>query len=131
MLTLVIDGWCGMCARSARLLERLDGEGRVDLVAAQAPGVREQFGLTVGQTEASVWAIPADGAPLSGARAVAEALAAARGSRWPRWPWRVPGAPWLLERIYRFVADHRGWFPADEPWCAQHPDRCAEPGGTA
>jgi hypothetical protein len=32
----------------------------------------------------------------------------------------------LLDRIYRFVADHRGWFPADPPWCDQHPDRCTD-----
>ncbi len=125
-VVVVIDGHCGMCARSARLLLRLDRSDRVEVIASQVPGVRERFGLSVAQTDAKVWAIPDGGEPIGGARAIGLVLSTARGSRWPLWPWRVPGVPWLLDRIYRFVADHRGWFPADPPWCEQHPDRCAD-----
>lgn len=98
----------------------------MEIVAAQEAGVRERYGLTVAQTDAMAWAAAADEKPVGGARAIATALATARQSRWPLWPWRVPGAPWVLDRIYRFVADHRGWFPAERPWCEQHPDRCSD-----
>jgi predicted DCC family thiol-disulfide oxidoreductase YuxK len=125
-LVMVIDGHCGMCARSARFLRRLDRGERLSIVAAQVPGVRDGYGLTVEQTDAMVWAVGPDGDPVGGARAIGLALATALGGRWPLWPWRVPGVPWLLDRIYRFVADHRGWFPADDPWCDQHPGRCAD-----
>ena len=124
-LVIVIDGHCGMCARSARFLRRLDRSDRLSIVAAQVPGVRDRSGLSVEQTDAMVWAV-GDGEPVGGARAIGLALATARGSSWPLWPWHVPGVPWLLDRIYRFVADHRSWFPADEPWCDQHPGRCAD-----
>lgn len=125
-LVMVIDGHCGMCARSARLLQRLDPHGRVEVVAAQVPGVRQRHGLTVEQTDAMVWAIDPGADPVGGARAIARALATARRARWPLWPWRVPGMALLLDGVYRFVAEHRHWFPADQPWCDQHPGRCTE-----
>ena len=128
-VVLVIDGHCGMCARSARFLKRLDPGGRVEIVGSQVPGVRERYGLSVAQTDAMVWAIADGGEPVGGAPAIATALSTARGARWPLWPWRVPGVPWVLDGIYRFVADHRSWFPADPPWCDQHPDRCIDPSG--
>jgi predicted DCC family thiol-disulfide oxidoreductase YuxK len=123
-ITVVFDGHCGMCTRSARWLVRLDRHDRVEIVAAQSPGARERAGLSEIETDAAVWAVDRDGLRVGGARAVGLALAVARGSRWPILPWRVPGVPWLLDRCYRFVAGHRGWFPGETPWCEAHSGEC-------
>ena len=40
------------------------------------------------------------------------------------WPWRVPGFPWLLDRIYEFVAANRRRLPGVTPYCVEHPDAC-------
>ncbi len=117
MVTIVFDGHCGMCTRSARLLTRIDRRGAVEIAASQAPGVRERFGLSVAETDAAAWAVTLDGSRVGGARAIGLALAVARSSRVPLLPWRVPGMPWLLDRIYDFVARHRAWFPGETPWC--------------
>lgn len=119
-VTVVFDGFCGMCTRSARLLTRLDRSGGVEIAAAQASGTRTRFGLSSEETDAAAWAVTSDGVRVGGARAIGLALAVARGSRWPIVPWRVPGVPWLLDRIYQFVADHRSWFPGETPWCEAH-----------
>jgi predicted DCC family thiol-disulfide oxidoreductase YuxK len=123
--TLVFDGDCGMCTRSVRLLRRLDRTGRVEVLAAQVEGVRERTGLTVAETEAAAWTVSERGDRVGGARAIALAIAVARGASWPLLPWRVPGLPWVLDRVYRFVAEHRAWFPGETPWCEQHAGSCA------
>jgi predicted DCC family thiol-disulfide oxidoreductase YuxK len=117
LVTVVFDGHCGMCTRSARMLTRLDRRGAVEIAASQAPGVRERFGLSVVETDAAAWAVTFDGRRVGGARAIGLALAVARGSRVPILPWRIPGMPWLLDRIYDFVSRHRRWFPGETPWC--------------
>jgi predicted DCC family thiol-disulfide oxidoreductase YuxK len=116
-ITVVFDGRCGMCTRSARLLARFDRRGAVEIAASQAPGVRDRFGLSVAETDAAAWAVTPDGVRVGGARAIGLALAVARHSRVPILAWRVPGMPWVLDRIYDMVARHRTWFPGDTPWC--------------
>ncbi|MDX2378182.1 MAG: DUF393 domain-containing protein [Acidimicrobiia bacterium] len=117
MVTVVFDGNCGMCTRSARLLSRIDRRNAVEIAASQAPGVRDRFGLSVAETDAVAWTVTLDGGRVGGARAIGLALAVATGSRVPLLAWRVPGMPWLLDRIYDFVARHRTWFPGETPWC--------------
>jgi predicted DCC family thiol-disulfide oxidoreductase YuxK len=121
-IALVFDGRCGMCTRSARLLSRLDRSGAVEIVGAQTDAGR-RCGLSRAETDAAAWAV-AEGVRVGGARAIGLALAVARGSRWPVLPWSVPGMPWVLDRAYAFVADHRHWFPGDVPWCEARPGEC-------
>ena len=122
---VVFDGHCGMCTRSARLLTRLDRREALELVASQAPGVLDRTGVTEHEAEVAAWTVAPGGTKVGGARAIALALAVGRGARWPVLPWKLPLAPWVLDRIYQFVADHRGWFPGETPWCDAHPGQCA------
>ncbi|NND75369.1 MAG: DUF393 domain-containing protein [Ilumatobacter sp.] len=135
-LTLVFDGRCGFCTRSARWMRRLTSPDRVDVVAGQDIAVGERFGLDATRVASAVWAVaPGGGADVlvGGARAIALALAVGRRARWPLMAWRTPlrllRVPWLLDRVYAAVAANRHRLPGDEPWCAAHPDRCepAEP----
>jgi predicted DCC family thiol-disulfide oxidoreductase YuxK len=64
------------------------------------------------------------GVAVGGARAIALAIAVAWQRRFPLWPWRIPGAPWLLDRLYGVVARLRHRLPGTTPWCAAHPDEC-------
>ena len=94
------------------------------MAASQQHGVRDRTGLTVEQTERAAWTVGADGSVVGGARSIALALAVAWRSRLPLLPWRVPGVPWLLDRIYEFVARHRRRLPGTTPWCVEYPDDC-------
>ena len=94
------------------------------MTAAQEHGARRRLGLTAEQTDVAAWTVAADGTVVGGARAIALALAIARQSRVPMWPWRVPGAPWLLDRLYSGVAAARRRLPGVTPFCVEHPDVC-------
>jgi len=86
--------------------------------------VRRRLGLAVEQTERAAWTVGADGSVVGGARAIALAFAVAMRSRVPLWPWQVPGAPWLLDRVYEFIAANRRRLPGTTPFCVEHPDAC-------
>lgn len=93
------------------------------MVAAQAFGVRERTGLSHEQTDRAAWAV-ADGVQAGGPSAVALFLAVAWNSRIPMLPWRMPGMPWVLGRLYELIANNRRHLPGATPWCVAHPDAC-------
>ena len=64
-----------------------------------------------------------DGQRLAGAAAVNAVLDTVTGTRVPSTLYRVTSG--LQERVYRWVADHRGRFPGMTPYCQSHPETCA------
>ncbi len=94
-------------------------------MAAQRAGVRDVAGLTEVETAAAAWCV-APGVRVGGARAIALALAVALRTPILLWPWRVPGVPFVLDRLYDLVAANRHRLPGVAPWCATHPDECTE-----
>lgn len=126
-LDLIFDGRCGFCTRSVGWVNRLDRHGRVRCHPAQRPGVLERFGLTPSQADESVWAVHA-GTRVSGAHAIAVTLDIAAGVRIFERFYRLPAVRQVQERVYRWIADHRGTFPGVTPWCQAHPEDCARQG---
>ncbi len=131
-VTMVFDGRCGMCTRSARYLAWLAGSGpigspdpRVDVLASQAPGVLDRLDLGADDAARAVWTI--GGEPriaVGGPRSIALAIAVGRRSTLPLLPLRLLPVAWLLDAIYGWIAEHRSWFPGELPWCEAHPGRC-------
>ncbi|WP_454299581.1 thiol-disulfide oxidoreductase DCC family protein [Salana multivorans] len=125
---LVIDGRCGVCARSADLLVLLDRHSRLTIVPSQEPGALECYGLTPEQAAVSVWFVPtrehrrARRAPVLGrARAVAAALDTVLGVRLLSTLAASPVLRRLLDRCYRWFAANRSRFPGATPWCERDP----------
>ncbi len=85
--------------------------------------MRERTGLSDAQTDRAAWTVVGD-VRVGGAKAIGLALAVAWNTRLPMLPWRIPGAPWLLDRAYELVARNRHSLPGDTPWCDAHPDDC-------
>ena len=122
-------------------MRRLDPHDRLDIVASQQHGGLGDTGVTGDEAEVAAWTVAAwtvagDGpdepgrVKVGGARAIALALAVARGRAWPTWPWKVPGAPWVLDRAYALVAHNRHRLPGVTPWCVEHDGACGDaPGG--
>lgn len=133
---VVIDGYCGVCARSADLLVRLDRRARLTIVPSQEIGALVRYGLTPEQVAASVWFVPRTASehggeptgrrPLGGARAVGAALDTALGVRLFEPVAAAPLLGRLIERGYRWVAANRRRLPGATPWC-HRVDTCAEP----
>ena len=105
-------------------MRRLDKHDRLDIVASQATGQRDQTGVSEVEGDAAVWAVAPDGIKVGGARAIALALAVGRQARWPVLPWKVPGASWFLDRAYALVAANRHRIPGERPWCLAHASGC-------
>ena len=106
-------------------LARLDRSGRLSFAAAQESGVRERFGLSRADTDASAWAIDTQGHRYAGAEAVIAALSSALG--WPVLLWLYRLVLWhpLANAAYRWVARHRRSLPGVQPYCAGSPT-CAD-----
>lgn len=93
------------------------------MVASQADAGRDL--LSPAEAEAAAWTIAPD-VKVGGARAIGLSLAVAWQSKLPVLPWKVPGAPWLLDRTYELIARNRHRLPGVEPWCSAHPGECAD-----
>jgi lipase maturation factor 1 len=106
---LLFDADCGFC-RFWVARWRAATRGRVDFAAAQEepsrfPRISEEA------RKRSIQLVTPDGAIYSGAEAVFRALAYVPERRWMLAAYhRVPGARFVSEAGYRFVADHRGLF---------------------
>jgi predicted DCC family thiol-disulfide oxidoreductase YuxK len=114
-----------------RLVRALDHHRRVTTVPFQQPGLLAAFGLDRERCEGAAWAITPDGDRHHGAAAMSLAVAVALGFPWPMQFYRLPGVRQVQDRVYAWVARHRGRLPGDRPYCAQQPDACGEttPGG--
>jgi predicted DCC family thiol-disulfide oxidoreductase YuxK len=113
--TLVYDGDCGFCTRSA---EWLAARGRATIQPSQTLDL-DAVGLTEDDVASAAWWLDADGRVAGrGAEAAAEALKTCRG------PWRLVGhvlyaRPWrpLADAAYQLVADNRHRLPGSTPMC--------------
>jgi len=106
---LVFDGDCNFCRRWIRRWRKTTGE-LVDYLPFQDPQVGKRFPEVPRECfEQAVQLIEADGRVYAGAEAVLRTLACSK--RWPLWVYRkAPGARFVAEHAYRFVAKHRGSF---------------------
>ena len=93
------------------------------MVAAQAPGVRERTRLSVEQTERAAWTV-IDDIRAGGPRSVALMLAVAWNTKLPMLVFRIPGAGWVLDRVYETIAANRHRLPGVTPWCDAHTGGC-------
>lgn len=105
-------------------MRRLDKRDRLHIVASQATGQRQSTWVSEEQAEVAAWTVAEGGVKVGGARAIGLALAVGRQARWPVWPWKVPGAPWLLDQAYALVAANRHRLPGERPWCLEHAGGC-------
>ena len=106
--TVVYDGQCGICRRSARILRRWDRDDRLELVPFQAGEVMDRFPMiSEAQFREAVQVIAPDGRHWSGADAVEQALARTPNGRRVSWLFKLPFARPVARRIYRWVAEHR------------------------
>lgn len=115
-LTVLYDGHCSLCCRSAAALRRMDrGRGRVRLVDFRSDsGPASDAGIQPEALEGAMHAVHADGSVSKGPNAVRDALRAV-GWRWVArvLAWPVVGP--LFARVYDVIARNRlRWFAQRE-----------------
>ncbi len=76
-------------------------------------------------TDAAAWTVSLDkSVAVGGPRAVGLLIAVGWQSKLPLLVWKIPGLPWLLDRLYELIARNRYRFPGDTPWCVEHAGEC-------
>lgn len=103
---LIYDGDCGFCRVWIRRWRRITGE-RVEYTPFQRLGGRFPEIPRPRLAREAVLVEP-DGRVSGGAEAVFRTLATRRSRRWLLAIYRrLPGAAWVADRAYRWVAEHR------------------------
>ena len=115
-LTVLYDGACPLCRREIsvyRDLKSLDPDAAVCYADISDAAVPLPPGTTRAQLLARFHVQRPDGQLLSGAQAFLALWTALPGWRWLARIGRVPGAVWLMERMYVFFLQ---WRPALQRW---------------
>ena len=112
-VTLVFDGYCGVCTRMVRWVRAQDRAGRVTALPSQQPGLLERFGLTRAQADREVWAFDTAGNAWSGAEAIFVVLELLGG------PWKAVAAGSRLPLIKPLAALGYHWFAAHRQFFAR------------
>jgi len=106
---LLYDGRCGFCGIWVRYFQRLTGD-RVDYSPSQESEAQYPE-ISHAEFQRAVWFVQPDRSRSSGAAAVFQLLAWAKGKSWPFWLYQnVPGVRAISEASYRIIADHRNVF---------------------
>lgn len=118
-LTVLYDGRCSLCTRSAAGLTRLDrGRNRLRMVDFRSnPNVVSGAGISEEAMEGAMHAVHADGKVTKGPQALRDALRAA-GLGPASWVLGLPLIGPLFGRFYDILARNRlRWFPQGDASC--------------
>lgn len=105
--TLIYDGECGFCRRSADLVRSWDRDGRLDYVPFQDEAAVARFGVALPALAAAMHLVLPDGRVYAGADAAPEIVKLLPGKRWMAAPFRLPGALPVARRVYAWIAARR------------------------
>jgi predicted DCC family thiol-disulfide oxidoreductase YuxK len=107
-MTVLYDGDCRFCTRSAHGIQRRFGRDRIAIANFQTPGVLEAHpGVTHEAAMKKMQVVRADGRVFAGAEAVARLVAGVRFVGWLAYAYYVPGLRQLADLVYAFIARHR------------------------
>ena len=115
-LTVLYDGGCPLCRREIGVYQGLQPNEPVCFADVSDPSVPLPSGTTREQLLARFHVRGSDGQLLSGAQAFLALWAALPGWRWLAQLGRLPGAAWVMERMYRFFLRYR---PVLQRWASR------------
>ena len=127
-VTVIFDGYCGMCTRTVRYAKKLDRKKRVTFIPCQSLPEEGWHGINQWQCNKVLVTRAEDGTVALGGDAMMLMFAAALGTNLPVRFGKLPVVRKLMRRSYSWVARNRRRFPGDMPWCQQHPEDCQPDG---
>lgn len=114
--TLIYDGDCEFCQRQVALVERWDAHGRVDTVPFQTADL-SRYGVSPQAAEEAMHLVAPSGEVWRAATAARELLRLLPRGRALSWLFRLPGAIFVAEHVYRWVAKRRHRFGCSSAVC--------------
>ena len=115
-LTVLYDGACPLCRREIGVYRGLSPNTPVCFADVNDPALPMPDDTTREQLLARFHVRNSDGQMLSGAQAFLALWAVLPGWRWLALIGRLPGATWLMERLYRLFLRGR---PTLQRWAAR------------
>jgi predicted DCC family thiol-disulfide oxidoreductase YuxK len=107
-LTVLFDGNCRFCTRSARAVQRRFGRARIAVQDFQEPGALGRYpAVTLEAAMDKMHVVLADGRVFAGAEAFARVVASIPYVGWVAFLYYVPGLRRLADLAYRLVSRHR------------------------
>ena len=107
-MTVLYDGDCRFCTRSAHSIQRRFGRARVSLRNFQEPGGLDPYpSITHDAAMKRMHLVRGDGRIFAGAEAFARILATVPILGWLAWLYYVPGIRQLADWGYALVAKYR------------------------
>jgi predicted DCC family thiol-disulfide oxidoreductase YuxK len=107
-MTVLYDGDCRFCTRSAHTIQRRFGRAQVSLRNFQAPGGLDPYpSITHDAAMKKMHLVLGDGRIFAGAEAFARILATVPVLGWLAWLYYVPGIRQLADLGYALVAKYR------------------------
>ncbi len=114
--TLIYDGDCDFCRRQVRWIQRHDKQGLIAPVPFQVAEL-DRYGVGPVAAEEAMHLVAPSGTVWRGAAAAREVLRLLPRLRLLVWVFHIPGAMFVAERVYRWVARRRHRFGCDSPVC--------------
>ncbi len=113
---LIYDGDCEFCRRQIDLLERHDARNVIEPVPFQTADL-SRYGLTRQATEEAMHLVSSSGSVWRGAAAAREILKLIPRGWILAWIFYLPGAMFVAERVYSWVARRRHRFGCESEVC--------------
>lgn len=113
---LIYDRDCEFCQRQVQFVERWDADRRIEAVPFGEAEL-ERYGLSQAAAAEAMHLVAPSGAVWRGAAAAREVLRLLPRLRLMVWLFRLPGAMFVAERVYRWVAKRRHHFGCSSAVC--------------
>ena len=113
---LVYDGDCDFCRRQVRLVERWDKGARIEAVPFQTADT-QGLGVSREAAEEAMHLVAPSGTVWRGAEAAREVLRLLPPVRPLAWLFGAPGAMFVAEAVYRWIARRRHRLGCDSEVC--------------
>lgn len=107
-LAVLYDEDCGVCVRTAAWISRHDRQGRMACLPALGEERRRRFpGLDETALLEALHVVDGEGRVFKGHEGFREILKRLPGYAPLAGLWRIPGVPWVADKVYRQVAARR------------------------
>ncbi len=114
--TLIYDGECEFCRRQVDRVARWDRNERITPVPFQDADL-SRYGLSRAAAEEAMHLVSPREEVWRGAQAGREIVQLLPGGKLLSWLFRLPGAMFIAERVYRWVARRRHRFGCESDVC--------------
>ncbi len=127
---MLYDGDCGFCTRWRDRMLPKDRHGRVEWLSVHDPSVASRFpALDRADAMRQMYVYAPDGSLHKGSEGWRQLFGVLHGLTWVAALYRIPGAPYLIGLLYRFIANRRYRLSCSTAAC-RLPDRHGQRSGS-